>query len=491
MSQKRLTGLLIIGLTAWLVSPISTLHAQVQESVDHPTHPVNSGDVQEDSGYATDPNNNHSYCPGDSQNVNGPNYAAHSENICYPDTCPTVPCYTNDYGYPSDPYYSYGDPNCEPQPYYADYPTYPTEPGYAPYSGHDVNPYNDADPYCCDPSYCLEYPQPIPVGPSSYSPNYPYSQTNNLCTQKRDLTSGILIGVEGFYWTIFQTNLDYVVDADIPLNPILGPGKTHFFEYDWKGGGRGYLGFHTCGWEVKGGYTWYENRASGKTTLQNSLIMPTLVYPSNLEETFEEGSGHNDLNYQTADFFFGRNLYFCCNSVTLHPFFGARGLRLKQNMCALGEGEQEGDSTKVKWDSILKSIGLHAGLDYYYSYCKNFGLFGSFSGSILLGHTNNHHLQQILDEEDIVQVTEIDLKERQYIPIAGYHLSAGIFLAAYDCPNWKAIFRLKLGYELNEWFQTPQLRRYHHGIGHAAVSSSATAGSIGLHGGFASAELTF
>ncbi|MGA8165187.1 MAG: Lpg1974 family pore-forming outer membrane protein [Waddliaceae bacterium] len=537
MYQKDRVSLFIIGAAVWFAPALSQLHAQEQQNLNQSFYSIDSLEAN-DSGSTGHPTTNNSfYRPSDTENLcyqhpppdvpyypNYPNDAEYAMNPYHYPGYEPQPCY-GDPGYNSQPCYGephpYVDPACELQPPPVDYSMYPLEQGYAPepsdppcgnyppYGDYQRHPYQYADSRRWDPSYCQEYPQQSPCAPPPCFREYPqqppckpspyfsdccYAQPMEPCSQRRRKACGLIIDAEGLYWTIFQTNLDYAVDAvdEDPSSNILGPGKTHFLDYDWRWGGRGYLGIQNCGWEVKGGYTWFESKASGKTIakLPDMILKPSLIHPSVDREFAERAFGDQCLNYQIVDLLYGKNLYLCCNSLTLYPFFGARGLRLKQEMTVRYRGEDFFDeTTKVNWHSLLKAAGLHAGLDYYFAYGSCGGFFGSFAGSVLVGRTDNHHLQLLLNEEEGIQETEINLKERQCIPIAGYHLSAGIFLATYDCCG-DSLFRLKLGYELNEWFQTPQLRRYSGGEGEA-VSNSATAGSIGLHGGFVSAELTF
>lgn len=326
-----------------------------------------------------------------------------------------------------------------------------------------------------------------------YSPYYCSSDNSPCCygsNEECSVCNGFIFGVEGLYWTVLENNLDYAVDFDPDnVDEILG-GKTHFLDFDWRGGARGYAGFVWNNWDVRGVYTWYENdnNAHTDTTGSDIDLKASLLHPATDAEDAEIANAKSDLKYQTVDLILGREVAFCERSVVLHPFFGARALKLKQKFqVTYDDGDFAGEPARVLWDSDLDAAGLHAGMDMRYQWCGGFGLYGGFAGSILASKKNVHHRQETLDDDEVLVSTEIDLKEKQKVVIPGYQIAAGF--------NWEGwcgscfYYSLKIGYEFNQWFDTPLLRRYH--SGNEGVSNSATAGHIGFHGATLSLDFKF
>ena len=300
-----------------------------------------------------------------------------------------------------------------------------------------------------------------------------YLDCNEFCTN---------VGFEGLYWIVHQSDLDYAVDFD--ANNILGPQKTHFLDYDWEVGARGWIARNwNCGWNSKIVYTYYRNESTASKDTTNKAIdlKASLLHPSTGKEDAEKATGGIDLKYQTLDFLLGKFFPYCDNSCTLRSFFGVRALKIKQDLKMLYEGKDFGTGdlatpARVKWKSDLKALGLHAGLDM--TFC-GLRLYGGLSGSVLASRTDNHHHQQVLDKtKKTVTAEEIDLKEKQHVMVPGYHLTGGISWET--CCHNCFLFRVKVGYEYNKWFDTPQLRRYHYG--NEGVSHSGSSGNIGLHG---------
>ncbi len=317
------------------------------------------------------------------------------------------------------------------------------------------------------------------------------------CNQEDDGVCHLFYGAEALYWTINQSDLDYAVDLD-PANEdtILGQGKTHFLDYDWDFGVRVWFGWNwSHGWDLKLAYTHYANETKRKTDFSGDALVlkPALLHPETVEGIADLASGKIHLEYQTADAIFGKVICFCNNQFVLHPFFGARGLRLEQLLKALYKGgdfvDELENSTpgQVKWNSGTIAGGIRAGMDLNLRGEWGLGLYGSFAGSILASRIDNKHKQRTLDSTGDVLSTEIDLKEKQWLSLPGFDVACGL---SWDfCCNGCIYYKFKLGYEFNKWFDIQQIRRYH--AGNEGVSSNNTSCNLGLHGGIFSAEIYF
>jgi hypothetical protein len=319
--------------------------------------------------------------------------------------------------------------------------------------------------------------------------------------QEGDGICHLFYGIQGLYWTTAASDLNYAADVDsFDIDAILGQGKIHFLEYGWDGGVRGWMGWNWCrGWDLKLIYTYYRNDEKSKTEKHDEDIdlFATLVHPESFEQIAEAASGKLHLEYQTIDAIFGKVLTFCSNTFVFHPFFGARGLKLDRRINIRYEGGDFEPEGRVKWSSSIKAAGLHAGVDMQMRWRSSWGIFGGLGGSLLAGSSENEHRQYILgddDEEEEVEEEEedgsglqIDLEEDFCTCLPGLNVSAGV---SWDCCFCECLFmKMKLGYEFNRWFNTPQIRRYH--SGNKGISSDGASGQLCLHGATLSFEIYF
>lgn len=325
------------------------------------------------------------------------------------------------------------------------------------------------------------------------------------CNQEDDGVCHLLYGAEALFWIAYQTELDYAVDLELGDDFILGRGKTHCLDYGWKTGVRAWFGWNwDHGWDLKVYYTYFSDQAKGKKDYSRDgggfALKPSLLHPETLESIATKASGKLNLEYQTIDAVFGKVICFCDNQFVLHPFFGARGLKLNQLLKTLYEGGDfvlllnqpfvGGDLAtpgQVKWNSSTMAAGIRAGMDMHLRSEIGLGLYGTFGGSILTSRADNKHKQRLLDSEGDDFLTQIDLEEKQWLSLPGLDVAAGI---GWDlCFNGCLYLKLKLGYEFNKWFNVQQVRRYH--FGNAGVSSNNTSGNLTLHGCVVSAEIYF
>lgn len=337
----------------------------------------------------------------------------------------------------------------------------------------------------CEGSWCAT--------PIITNANSCFGKQRSPCDLGCSQNNGFYFGVDGLYWTTYQTNLDYSVDFNngSEATEILGPGKTHFLEYNWCGGVRGHLGFQACGFDTTVTYTWIQNDARGKKDTDDSDtdLKASLLHPSTGLSDADEAYGRLDLTYETLDILFGRQVDFCDKKMLFHPFVGVRMMKIKQDEKVTYEGEDFVDAPEqVRWKSTLEGVGLHAGFDLFYQWQCGIGLYGITGASLLASKADDKHWQYTLDENgDEVDPPSINLKSRQDLVIPGYHLQAGI---SWDtCCNDCWFVRFKIGYEFNQWFRTPQLRRYHYN--NDGVSNSSTSGNIALHGGTFGFDIRF
>jgi len=311
------------------------------------------------------------------------------------------------------------------------------------------------------------------------------------CFYAGDGTCHIYYGAQALYWKICQSTLDFAVDFDSKEQRILGVGKTHVMDYGWEIGGRAWVGWNWCGgWDLNLAYTYFANEAKGCVKHQDNSLIPSLLHPASAPKKVDLAQGKLHLEYQTVDLLFGKILSCYNDRVLLHPFFGGRAVKLYQN---LNVDYKEKNffllPYKLKWRSTLEGAGIHAGMEMQYQWKYGRAFYGSFASSLLSSRSDNTQTQRIhrsfIEEEESSR--GIRLKEKQWLCLPGVHLSIGL------CFYWWieecAYFNFKIGYEINHWFNTQQLRRYHDGA--VSVSSNNTSGNIALHGATLSFEFVF
>lgn len=296
---------------------------------------------------------------------------------------------------------------------------------------------------------------------------------------------GLNFGADFLYWTTCQDNLDYAVDHSTedgaPI--LLGEKDTHFIDYDWCPGVRGYFGLELCGFAVTGQYTWIKNRANGykNYTNENAVLIASLLHPESDTRQAAIATGLQDLWYQAADLLFSKEIEFCDDKLILRPFIGPRWMKIDQKQKVTYEGEEfAANSEQVRWESSVCGVGVLVGADLFYRWVCGFGMFGQLAGTVVGGRTENEQIQVSLDSSgNDVDPPRISLEEKQNVCIPGYQLQAGITWDTCCCDS--LYIRFRFCYEFNQWLNTPEVRRYHYQ--NAGVSNAATDGSIALHGG--------
>jgi len=317
----------------------------------------------------------------------------------------------------------------------------------------------------------------------------PYLCCSEDCTVR---DCGIFFGGQLLWWAVYQTNLDYAVDSkrrleDPELFPlIVGPGDTHFIDYSWDGGWRVFAGVRGCDcWDIRGIYTRFIKTGRGSTEARcDNNLLTTLTHPGTNPNRAQKAEGRLDLDYQVADMSFSRP-FKASRTTILRPYFGFRALFLDQKMKVKYEGrefeklEENGEGLggpgRVEWKSYYYGVGGNCGMETNIDLLYGFKFLGDCSCSLVAGRTKQSHKQWM---EGICKV-RVDVDEKQTMILPGMHVASGFSWEACLFQSSWIVFRAM--YEMNLWLHTPQLRRYDGD--NDGVSNSATAGTIGLHGG--------
>jgi len=304
---------------------------------------------------------------------------------------------------------------------------------------------------------------------------------------------GFNAGADVLYWTVCQSDLDFAADSTTTDDPpdLLGLGDTHFLDYDWCPGVRGYFGIEILGVGLTGGYTWIKNKATGYKDYTNvdAVLVASLLHPNTGLADATIADGVLDSWYQDAELVFSKEVEFCDDKLILRPFIGARWVKIKQDLEVTYEGGDFVDNAEqVRWDSTVSGYGAHAGFELFYRWVCGIGMYGKVAGSVIGADTDIEHLQVSLDSSgnDLIPPT-IQITEHQHVCVPGYQVQAG-FTWGYCCSD-RYYFRFRLGYEFNQWLNIPEVRRYH--FENVAVSDAATDGHFALHGGTFGFDLRF
>lgn len=319
-----------------------------------------------------------------------------------------------------------------------------------------------------------------------------YSYFDNGCSQFcQDCNTGTLssppplgccgyyVGADFLYWTNYQPGLDYAADALAGGDRL--DGKIHLVDYDWSPGFRVYGGYRFgCeGWDGRLVYTYWCDDPSASTTASTDHLKPSLITPDWGKENANEAEIKLCTDYKVLDLLFSYPLCVTSN-LNWRPYFGARAVWLEQELKATYSGGNDfNNNNVVKWKNDFCGAGLNAGLDCSTSIRNCFVLNFEFGGSIIAGEADDHHEQiELVGDGPAVNDTRIDLKKSECLAIPGYHLGVNVsWEKCCECAN----FVVSLGYEMNHWFQTPNMSRY---VDETleSVATSGSCGSLLLHG---------
>lgn len=322
-------------------------------------------------------------------------------------------------------------------------------------------------------------------------------------------------GAELIYWTVEQSDLDYVADhefevvdpsAQVNGSTVVGPKNLHFVDHEWDLGFRALAGYRIgCdGWDASLRYTYFHSSARDSTDVitdgevEDAELLPVLLHPGmGRVVPIVKASARVSTQFEVLDFTFSRP--FCVSdTLIVRPFWGARGLWLAQSYkAAYGEllvTEPTGDTSannkeplafnfcRVKYSGETSGVGIVAGVNSIVHICEAFSLYGDVRGSILYAQNRFRHRQRF--EEDTPRV---NLKEQQNAPLATYELGVG--------GNWETMIcdyciLVDLGYEFTHVIPTSRNRRYVNSTTPGVSTGALTQDTI-FHGLRASASVYF
>lgn len=333
---------------------------------------------------------------------------------------------------------------------------------------------------------------------------------------------GLFLGGSFLYWTACQNHLDYAVDDtdDFDDVEVIGPGHRHFLDYNNDFGYRVWIGtrWGDC-WSLRLVYTHFDIEARDsvdRTDKEGIFLRPTMFHPASSLKIYQDNSnvfhtgradkanGTNHLNYDVLDALVSKPCCLC-DAFLFRPYFGVRYLWLDQKLRVSYEGQDfqpKPNEGRVIFDSEYDGIGLHIGTYYDVDLCNCFGLYFDFGGSLIAGEASNHHKETYWRETLSHERVDIDVKECECSCLPGYNLGLGLTYENTICGCW--CFIARIGYEMNHWFNTPRLPRYHGSfdvdapggvtgdkVFNPGVYSGANGGNILFHGLTIDGEIHF
>jgi hypothetical protein len=262
------------------------------------------------------------------------------------------------------------------------------------------------------------------------------------------------ISVDALYWyTSEAVNWSYT--------RTLGDKSAQSFNkftFDWAPGFRIGLGYNMMHdqWDTQASYTWFQSKASDHVNgIVTSAFLPARL---SLLEPFSEGKASINLHYNIFDWDLGRS-FLVSKHLIFRPCIGFKGGWINQTIHSHWFTPNFLDLFKVSASENLKNSfqggGPKAGITGKWCFGNvqkhYFSIIGQFEAGYLWGHWS------IRDKFIDTFSTEIQLKtsDRNF----GSFLIHSFFGFGWDCnfDRDQSHFGVKLGYEIEDWFNQFQI----------------------------------
>lgn len=336
-----------------------------------------------------------------------------------------------------------------------------------------------------------------------------YQNNCNSCS-----CEGLGVGADFLYWKLCENNMDYALVEHVssPTPNSINQGCYRFVKHSWDPGFRVWAEKKNlfCGYNLYGSYTRFDTTKSATTTASDSLLFSTLAI-GNLnaitEQSLQRIDACHHVRYQNFDVMLSFDYPICCNH-SFTPLIGVEGIKIDESWKSPFSGLVDGDPATylVHWNSDYQAFGLKIGSRYDCDLSCGFSLFALGTFSLVTGSVNATNSQILsltpnpeLPNNDIIVINN---KDHTYLIQPGAHLAIGLNYERCYCGK---TFKIRIGYELVDWWNMPTIRRF---SGNAPVAASSTpvqaadnvqqqastsgAGSnMMFHGLFVGAEVSF
>lgn len=260
-------------------------------------------------------------------------------------------------------------------------------------------------PQPCPPPPCVPCCEPNPCCPQT--PAYGYEVPCNFAIL-HDAGPRVCDGIDLFFtvdfiwWTARQDCLAYAITAPdpAPADECSGKPKGHVKHPDfrWKPGFKVGLGANLWhdGWDAYVQYTWlhggtkksHDNHCSDDSATSGSLIplwKLVGVQEDDTFRTFSRASTRWDLHFNVIDLEIGRD-FFVSRYLTLRPFSGLKITWQRQDNKNLYIGT---NTAIIRNRSKTWGIGIRPGINAYWHFTREFGIFSDWAFTALMTKFNN------------------------------------------------------------------------------------------------------
>jgi hypothetical protein len=296
--------------------------------------------------------------------------------------------------------------------------------------------------------------------------------------------SHLWIEVDALIWQASEDALEYATTSK--AQDSVQDGRIKSPDFEWEGGFRVGLGIKLPydGWDLFLNYTHVEGKARGQANApEGGAVFPLWMAPFNLPQNFFVE--HAKTNWRTllniADVELGRG---CLVSkwVSIRPFMCVRAAWIDQALhvdYTGGNAVPAGDRDQLRFTNDFWGVGLRVGFDSLWGLGKGFGIYGNGGASLLAGDFTVRQKEK-LKEADL---TRLELKADTSSVVAGAELALGF--------QWDKLLSqdryhlgLKLGWELNLFFDQNRLVHFLGGNPGSISQSNADLSFQGLTVGF-------
>jgi hypothetical protein len=264
------------------------------------------------------------------------------------------------------------------------------------------------------------------------------------------------------FWKAYEEGLSYAaVDNGSVLTGNLTSSNLKF---DWNSGFRVGVGYRMPydSWEVSATWTRLHSRAHGPTLTSNGDISHLVGsgwlagVAASPEDPPLSISGHLNIHLNVLDGNIAR-FFQITPHLGLKPHVGIRGLWVAQSYQVLSSGGDLGvggvlaGNCSAKTHSHCRGIGMNAGVDTEWEFCKDWSFYGNIGGSLLCTTfkvDGSIYFPEVIPSDDDVNFAFRHTLHTTLVPTADLALG----LAWSHSFENKAALRIQAGWEFNEFF---------------------------------------
>jgi hypothetical protein len=308
------------------------------------------------------------------------------------------------------------------------------------------------------------------------------NQITPMAKPRPDGDLNLFVTADFIYWKAYEEGLAYAYDgvpnAPTAVPPSASTGKVFRPKFKWEPGFKVGIGnkFSHDGWDLYAQYTWLRSDAKDDEDETECCVTQTVIAKSNYWLSTNacpegvlmgaEGAKWNLDNFNVVDLELGRD-YYISKFLTLRPFGGLKFAWMKQkykvdydDILYVGdEGDAFEDPLSVipigsdvdlKFHQKEFGVGLRAGLDTQWYFCKWLGAYGDFALTGLWNHFKEKRTVEVSTPAGTTYDSE-SIKDKVYDVTAVLEVGLGLFFEWAFC-NDDYMFQLEAGWETQVWF---------------------------------------